>query len=320
MQEQAPNKPYNPPARLRLLHGFPRSARFLAADPDRSWVILRRFEEASIRNLLLLEARVAALEEIQKELDREDYEQHKKNDAVRTSARSWETFALLGANSHEDIGLLYPAMEKWINMRETRMRLMLDQPDTQTGNSGPQSTQRAATELSSLADDLISLEKSRLNQELSPESRVREERKHLGFSSESIELVKRRWQVSQALQGALQAYGGIVTEGLIPANNLAEEALIRYGRLSKLDKPASRTESVVVNWLSGILDSQEKPIPEFPSGSAMNKAYGPNGAINDRVGLGTIGANDRLSRWLAKRRWLMKYGIVRPQSTLLGEG
>lgn len=214
------SKPDDTPARLRLLPGFPRSARFLAADPVQSWVIVRRFEEASIRNILLLEARVAALEEIQKELDREDFEEHFKNDAVRTSARSWEMFALLGADSKEEVGLLYPAMEKWIDKRELRMREMLRPPDPQGDTcSGPQSTQRAAGDLGTISEALIGLEKSRMDRDLSPESQVREQKKRLGFSSESIELVKRRWQVSQALQGALQAYRKIPTQFLTIAKN-----------------------------------------------------------------------------------------------------
>ena len=79
------------PERLRLLNGFPRTARFLAADPDKSLIIVRRFDEVSVRNLLFLEGRVAALEEVQRQLDKENFEKYKSNIAVTRAAQSWRT-------------------------------------------------------------------------------------------------------------------------------------------------------------------------------------------------------------------------------------
>ncbi|KIV87752.1 hypothetical protein PV11_03275 [Exophiala sideris] len=90
------------PDRLKLLNGFPRTARFLAADPDKSTVIFRRFDEVSIRNLLYLEGRVAALEALQRKFDQEDFKYYAGNEAISKAASSWEFFALLGA-SFEDI-------------------------------------------------------------------------------------------------------------------------------------------------------------------------------------------------------------------------
>jgi hypothetical protein len=42
--QQAPDD--NEPERLKLLNGFPRTARFFAADPDRSTVVFRRFDKS----------------------------------------------------------------------------------------------------------------------------------------------------------------------------------------------------------------------------------------------------------------------------------
>jgi len=50
----------------------------------------RRFDELPIRYLLNLEAHVAALEAIQKELDVEDFRQYKTNTDITTVAASWE--------------------------------------------------------------------------------------------------------------------------------------------------------------------------------------------------------------------------------------
>jgi hypothetical protein len=82
--------------------GIPRTAKFLAFDPEMKSIIFRRFHELSIRNLLYLENRVAALQEWQQKLDEAD---RKMNDAdvfkesdedIKNAEKSWEEFAVLG--------------------------------------------------------------------------------------------------------------------------------------------------------------------------------------------------------------------------------
>lgn len=80
-----------PWANPELLYGFPQIAHYLAADPNKSALNFRRFDKVSIRNLLNLEGRIAALETLQEELDREDYTRHGTNKDIATIARSWKT-------------------------------------------------------------------------------------------------------------------------------------------------------------------------------------------------------------------------------------
>lgn len=49
-----------------------------------------------MRNLLNLEGRIAALETVQENLDREDYTGFGDNKYIVAAAQSWEDFAVLG--------------------------------------------------------------------------------------------------------------------------------------------------------------------------------------------------------------------------------
>lgn len=101
-----------------LLSGFPQTAHFLAADPDKSAVIFRRFDKVSIRNLLYLEGRIAALEKLQDDLDKEDKSDLSEDDDVAAAAASWEDFELLG-----NTGWNFPkvAGSKWQLKRDDRI-------------------------------------------------------------------------------------------------------------------------------------------------------------------------------------------------------
>jgi len=61
-----------------LVNGFPRVTAFIASDRDSIVSVYKRFDALNIRNLLFLEARVAALEALQKELDEEDLDNQKR--------------------------------------------------------------------------------------------------------------------------------------------------------------------------------------------------------------------------------------------------
>lgn len=119
-----------------LLRGFPDTAHFLAADPDKSTVIFRRFDKVSIRNLLNLEGRVAALEAYQEELDREDYRQDEVD--VAEVAQSWEDFALIGTFGGRENSMKIPlgAYQKWEQERDKRKKGLEKESDNETRQSG----------------------------------------------------------------------------------------------------------------------------------------------------------------------------------------
>ena len=62
-------KEWNP----RLVDGFPRASAFIVRDKEKGSALFRRFDAASMRNLLLLQARVASLTAQQEAFDDEDY-------------------------------------------------------------------------------------------------------------------------------------------------------------------------------------------------------------------------------------------------------
>lgn len=202
---------FEPPPRYKLLNGFPRTARFLAADPDKSTIIMRRFDETSVRNLLYLEGRVAALEALQKELDGDDYKAYSLNEAITRAASSWEYFALLGS-SRDDIQKLSPkAIDTWISRRKNEMEIKVKEQEDLPPDLWSKDVKRAKEALEKL--ETFSKESST---ERSDGHRrielVDEKRLHLGYTPEDIGLVRERWEVAKALQSALKEYG----EFLIP--------------------------------------------------------------------------------------------------------
>jgi len=112
-------------------NGFARVTAFIAADPDNLTSIYKRFDALSIRNLLFLEARVAALEELQRKLDKEDadmlrgvfHRSDNENFALQTTGQSFEYFACLvhptgTLNQLDDRRIPKFAFEEWRTGRE----------------------------------------------------------------------------------------------------------------------------------------------------------------------------------------------------------
>lgn len=83
------NPGYELPA-AKPLNGFPRVAQKLASDPDKTTTIFRRFDRLSARNLILLEAELAELEERQDRLDEED--RKSSSEEARQCHTEWSTF------------------------------------------------------------------------------------------------------------------------------------------------------------------------------------------------------------------------------------
>ena len=115
------------------LGGIPRTAKFLNADRDMTTVIFRRFRELSIRNLLSLEARVAALQAFQQKLDNTHRSELKNDNGVFNNAdddvldadMSWEEFAVLASNLEEResrTGIPLEVLKRWGEMRWKRKK------------------------------------------------------------------------------------------------------------------------------------------------------------------------------------------------------
>lgn len=109
------------PTEIQLLAGFPATSRFIASDPAKTTVIFRRFDELAVRNLLHLEARLVALENLQKEYDKVDYDFQRRNEPITTIARSWEDFAVLATElkdtSNGDQALPASTLQRWRQQR-----------------------------------------------------------------------------------------------------------------------------------------------------------------------------------------------------------
>ena len=341
------------PDRLKLLNGFPRTARFLAADPTNSLLIVRRFDEVATRDLLLLEGRVAALEAVQKKLDREDYAVYRANDVFTRSAGSWEQFALLGSSGNEETRIPEAAFDLWCTHRIVDLNAKVQEnkhlpPDLREENYAQMQSclrrqqilqveiEKCEQELQSISDlssknldsydvERWSKDRDRRSKSLARRRTLLTERRYwLGYDEKLTLKVKQRWEVSEALRIALQEY---------------QEAVLRYAKMLKLEEPADRSANVVTQWVLGKIRTKpgtQQPSRQFVPGTAMDHVYpevqlpepsfstrffsrrGPRvlkkpliqPSIQDRVSVGRAASADRLSRWISRFDFILKWGKV----------
>lgn len=179
-----------------LINGFARAAHFLSHDPDRTTVIYRRFDDVSVRSLLFLEGRVAALERIQRELDDDDFLDHKSNTDITAVSGSWEEFALLGTamdscrESAKESANEIPryARTRWQDERLKRLSIIQNQL--------PRSVEEAS--------DL-----KRLRQNLARAEHEHEEDNtdiSVACDWETLKLIQDRWAVAKATVDAVKDY------------------------------------------------------------------------------------------------------------------
>ncbi len=112
------------------LGGIPRTAKFFASDKEWTVLVFRRFHEASLRSLLNLEARVAALTALQATLDYQDRDRvttdsdvfEEKEDELLTVQRSWEDFAVIGSKYGKGVRASLPrsVIKTWNKIRTSR--------------------------------------------------------------------------------------------------------------------------------------------------------------------------------------------------------
>lgn len=310
------------PERLRLLNGFPRTARFLAADPEKSLIIVRRFDEVAIRNLLFLEGRVAALEGAQKQLDRENFVKYKANTAVTLAAQSWEQFALMGSGDSDRSEIPESVLNLWYAERAKLMQRVVDRqrgwneqdrdPEYKDMEPAVRLYHSIQKQIQGCDEELLNLrhrrgtpgkiaELEKLRKDL-----IMDQKLALGYSEEDLRAVQSRWDTAKALQAALKDY---------------QEAVHRYQGMLKLEEPAARSYETLRDWLRGRRATKagtQDPSPQFLYGSSMSKAYdqdsgvdgGQQATVKDKVSIGKPAARDNWSRYLSRVGWILKWGTV----------
>lgn len=145
-----PPRSYEEATLRPCLPGLPRASRFLAADTEKTTTIFKSFHETSMRNLLFLEARVAAFEDLQADLDREDTKLYSGELEIAEVAASWEQFALLASIDPDKRGIRIPeyALKTWQEQRTKWSPIKEEKPTKPSGvvageAQGPEASQIA---------------------------------------------------------------------------------------------------------------------------------------------------------------------------------
>lgn len=336
------------PERLRLLNGFPRTARFLAADPDKSLIILRRFDEVAIRDLLFLEGRVAALEGAQKQLDNENFEKYKDNTAVTLAAQSWEHFALMGSSDSDRSEIPESVLNLWCANRAKLMQREVDKqkgwneedrdPEYEEMEQALRLYQSIQKQIRKCDQELRDLQHTRIEDTSSspaekttpkdpgsnsginipgiPGTRAKLERRRKDLMMDQKLALGYREEGLHAVQCRWET-----AKALQAALKDYQEAVHRYQGMLKLEEPAVRSYETLRDWLRGNRPTKrgtQDPSPQFLFGSSMSRAYDQdNGVegekqatINDRVSIGKPAARDHWSRYLSGLKFILKRGRV----------
>ena len=123
---------------LHYISGFGDLAKFISSDIDGDTAIFRRFDVLSKRNLLLLQAELAELENLQRQYDEEDARDCLQVDlaaAINSSTRDWKAFEEGGKDPNSPLqDRLEKRMKLVIAIRETLKQyrtsiLILHAPD-----------------------------------------------------------------------------------------------------------------------------------------------------------------------------------------------
>ena len=189
--------------RKELLEGFPQTASFIAKDPAKTTLIFRRFDQLAVRNILYMEARLAALESLQKDYDRDDVDFNNENEPITTAARSWEDFALIGCSSlNRHHNLPKSALARWGTQREA---LVKEYRSTAASGNVKRMSIEAVIEASNCE------ESNAAGRELELEQKAAEEAKFvydnpLGCGPCSLALIRSRWELAAAIETSLKEY------------------------------------------------------------------------------------------------------------------
>ncbi|EFZ04125.1 hypothetical protein X797_005909 [Metarhizium robertsii] len=296
--------------KMNLLPGFPATSDFISRDPSKTTVICRRFDKLALRNLLYLEARLAALGDLQEKFDHDDKDVG--NEPVRTAARSWEDFAVFG--TYQETGetpahnplLPQAALRYWTKRRLDLVHLYRQelmptekvQHESQTGHIGgeeihpgpkgkwpePPSTGAPApwSTFHSLRNNVvIPAEESNIYL-----------KNDVGCGRQTLELIKSRWELALAIEECLKIY---------------QEAVLRYREMLKLEPPANRTKAVVSDWIAGVVPDQRPRRAQTDGETVPHTQVPRKEPASDLVAVGRIAGADLLTKWVATWNWLFVF-------------
>ena len=209
-----------PRRRKTLLEGFPQTSNFIAKDPAKTTVIFRRFDQLAVRNLLHLEARLAALESLQKDYDTDDVDFNNDNEPITTAARSWEDFAVIGTlKLREDYPNRprTPGHDSPHNLPESVLarwrikRAKFVEENNETAHQRSQSIETSKMDIQNLYYDSVEAERAVEHDMfgLAKEAAIEATRVYdnpLGCGPYSLALIRFRWELSAAIETSLKEY------------------------------------------------------------------------------------------------------------------
>lgn len=210
----------SPSEQIKLLEGFPQTSSFIAKDPAKTTVIFRRFDQLAVRNLLHLEARLTALEELQNAYDRDDVDFNNNNEPIATAARSWEDFAVFGTSRSREDSTVPPrtsghdshrnlpesVLVRWRTQRAVNVEDYKEQASLRnTPIVGKWMTIKEVTEASFCEERDAGSIISGLEQKAAAEANAFYDNP-LGCGPCSLALIHSRWELATAIETSLKEY------------------------------------------------------------------------------------------------------------------
>jgi len=252
-----------------LPNGFPRIADFITSDPDHLATVYKRFDAYSCRNLLLLEARVAALGRFQDQLDKDHVKRlldKGQNFDLTTTLESFEYFAVLAHQPKDSVTLPMDPVS----------------PDNHV---------LAHCGTTDIPEFVIKAWKD------VQEKDKRDTADDAGPDTMQIptDYFLQRWEVAVALQKALKEYSMDPSRGLMIVANASpslDEALVLQSKVLKLDRPTKRTTKALKEMMVGSL---RYPL-QFRETSAASKLLDVK---EDLISLHPPGDDDNATKFVA---------------------
>ena len=150
-----------------------------------------------------MEARLAALERLQKAYDRDDIDFNNENEHITTAARSWEDFALIGCSSlNRHHNPPKSALARWGTQREA---LVKEYKSTAASGNVKRISIEAVIEASNSEESNAAGRKFELEQKAAEEAKFVCDNS-LGCGPCSLALIRPRWELAAAIETSLKEY------------------------------------------------------------------------------------------------------------------